>query len=60
MKGTEMKKKYEEAGWKLDRIEGSHHIMKKGNHTVSIPIHKGKDLKKGTQEKLLKRLKEVG
>ena len=25
-------------GWKLDRINGSHHIFKKGI-TVSVPVH---------------------
>ncbi|MHC9540667.1 MAG: type II toxin-antitoxin system HicA family toxin [Vulcanimicrobiota bacterium] len=60
MTGKQMKKKYEDNGWELDRINGSHHIMKKGEHTESIPIHGNKELKKGTESKLLKRLKEVG
>ena len=32
-------------GWKLDRIESSHHIFKKEgfNRSVPVPYHKGKD-----------------
>lgn len=32
-------------GWKLDRIESSHHIFKKEGYTRSVPVpyHKGKD-----------------
>jgi len=44
----------------LDRIKGSHHIMKKGEHTETIPVHGNKELKTGMERALLKRLKEVG
>ena len=30
-------------GWKLDRIESSHHIFKKEGFNRSVPYHKGKD-----------------
>ena len=32
-------------GWKLDRIESSHHIFRKEGVTrsVPVPVHKGKD-----------------
>ena len=32
-------------GWKLDRIESSHHIFKKEGYirSVPVPFHKGKD-----------------
>jgi len=33
MTGRQMVKEYRDNGWELDRINGSHHIMKK----VSIP-----------------------
>lgn len=39
-------------GFTLIRIEGSHHIMIKGNKTVPIPLH-NKDLKIGTLNKIL-------
>ena len=60
VKGSEMVRLYKQSGWELVRIEGSHHMMKKGIHIEPIPVHRGKDLRKGLQEKLLKRLKEVG
>jgi predicted RNA binding protein YcfA (HicA-like mRNA interferase family) len=51
--GKEMLKLYLKDGWELDHVNGSHHIMVKGNISVSIPVH-SKDLKKGTEQKLLK------
>ena len=39
--------------WTLDHVTGSHHIMVKGISSVSIPVH-NKELKKGTEQKLLK------
>ena len=41
-------------GWKLSRINGSHHIMEKGKQTISIPIHGNISLGKGLEKKLLK------
>ena len=49
-----MVKLLKEHGWEVDRISGSHHIMIKGRKTLSVPVHGNKDLKKGTQEALLK------
>jgi predicted RNA binding protein YcfA (HicA-like mRNA interferase family) len=43
-----------ENGWELDRIKGSHHIMIKGNKTLSVPVHSNRDLPKGTLNKILK------
>jgi len=31
----------------VDRIEGSHHILAKGDKTLSVPVHGSKDLGKG-------------
>jgi len=53
MTGKEMLKLYLKNGWILDHVTGSHHIMIKGKLSVSIPVH-NKDLKKGTEQKLLK------
>lgn len=39
LKGKELIKLLEKAGWKLDRIQGSHHIMVKGDKTEVIPCH---------------------
>jgi predicted RNA binding protein YcfA (HicA-like mRNA interferase family) len=37
-------------GFAVVRIKGSHHITKKPGHpyNVSVPVHKGETLKKGT------------
>ncbi len=37
------------AGWKLARIEGSHHIMEKSGmpRSVPVPVHGNKDLGPG-------------
>ena len=43
-------------GWKLDRIESSHHIMVKGNKTVSIPVHAGKAIPTGLLNRLMKQM----
>jgi len=54
MTGKEMLKLLREHGWEVDRISGNHHIMIKGRKTLSVPVHGNKDLKKGTQQALLK------
>ncbi|GAB2022320.1 hypothetical protein RyT2_13940 [Pseudolactococcus yaeyamensis] len=44
-------------GWKEHRINGSHHIVQKqGFLPVTIPVHANQDLKKGTEQKILKDL----
>ena len=47
---------FKRAGWHVARRKGSHVIMKrKGfNATPSIPVHKGKDVKKGTLRDLIR------
>ena len=52
--GKELVKRLQKDGWKLDRTEGSHHILKKeGYRPASIPVHAGKDIAPGTLNKLL-------
>lgn len=58
MTGKQMIKKYEQNGWKVANTEGSHYKMKKNDQTEIIPHHT-KELRKGLQEYLLKRLREV-
>lgn len=41
-------------GWELDRVHGSHHVLKKGNKTEVVAIH-GKDVPIGLLDKILKR-----
>ncbi len=40
-------------GWIVDRINGSHHTLMKGDKTIVVPVH-SKDLGKGLESKLLK------
>jgi predicted RNA binding protein YcfA (HicA-like mRNA interferase family) len=54
MSGKELVKRMEKAGWVLDRVSSSHHIMKKGNGTISVPVHGNRDLPTGTLYKILK------
>jgi len=54
MTGKELIKQLKQQGWTLDRINGSHHIMIKGDKTLSVPVHGNKDLPKGTLNTLLK------
>ncbi|MCL2421631.1 MAG: type II toxin-antitoxin system HicA family toxin [Defluviitaleaceae bacterium] len=53
MKPKDLLKKLYKSGWELDRIKGSHHILKKGDETLSIPVH-NKDLKPGLLKSVLK------
>lgn len=54
MSGKEMLKKFEKDGWAFIRQNGSHVIVGKGGERETIPMHK--ELKKGTERALLKRL----
>jgi predicted RNA binding protein YcfA (HicA-like mRNA interferase family) len=42
--------------FQLDRVRGSHHILKKSGHVnvLSVPIHGKKPLKKGTLRSLIR------
>ncbi|MDR2711863.1 MAG: type II toxin-antitoxin system HicA family toxin [Clostridiales bacterium] len=55
MTGKELVKMLQKNGWKIDRVQGSHHIMAKGSDTVSVPVHAGKDLPAGTLNDILKK-----
>lgn len=39
MKGSELVKELKKNGWTINRIHGSHYIMKKGSQTEVIPVH---------------------
>jgi len=53
--GTEIIKVLKNAGWRLDRIEGSHHILvKDGIETIlSVPMHGTKPIKVGLLKGLI-------
>jgi predicted RNA binding protein YcfA (HicA-like mRNA interferase family) len=52
--GKQLIKLLQQNGWRLDRVEGSHHILTKGDRTVSLPVHGSKDLGKGLLHALMK------
>ena len=54
VKDRDLIKKLKENGWQLDRVRGSHHVMKKEGKTEIVPVH-GKDVPKGLLQKILKR-----
>ena len=60
MTAKQVMKVLKKNGWKLDRIESSHHIFKKEGHNRSVPVpyHKGKDSDLGFFAKEI--LKEAG
>ena len=49
IRGAEAVSAFQNAGFELDRVKGSHHILKKKGHPyhLSIPVHKGKTIGKG-------------
>jgi predicted RNA binding protein YcfA (HicA-like mRNA interferase family) len=56
LSGKDLAKLLEQHGWKLLRVNGSHHIYGKTGTVVriSVPIHGNRPLKLGLQKHLLK------
>lgn len=54
MNGKELIKLLQKQGWVLDRIQGSHHILVRGDQTLTVPVHGNSDLKKGTLHSIMK------
>jgi len=54
--GEQVVQAFKHAGWQVARRKGSHVIMAKEGceATPSIPVHKGKDVKKGTLRGLIR------
>lgn len=48
MNGKEVIARLKAAGWVLERINGSHHIMTDGKMAVVVPVHGKRDLMVGT------------
>lgn len=47
-------KALERAGFELARVSGSHHVMRHPDgRSVSVPVHRGRDLPKGTLRNIL-------
>ena len=54
MKGKDLVRLLTNEGWRIDRIKGSHYIMKKDSRTEIIPVH-NTDIPKGLLSAILKR-----
>jgi predicted RNA binding protein YcfA (HicA-like mRNA interferase family) len=53
--GEEMCRALRKKGWTLVRVRGSHHRFEKPGHgAVTVPVHKGKTLRTGTQRGIMK------
>jgi len=54
--GEEVKKAFLQAGWVISRQRGSHVILERIGleATLSIPVHKGKNVKRGTLRDLIR------
>jgi predicted RNA binding protein YcfA (HicA-like mRNA interferase family) len=46
--GKDVVKRLEQQGWRLDRVRGSHHVLKKDGKSCPVPVHGNKDLPTGT------------
>ena len=54
MKDKDLLKLLQNNGWKVARVQGSHHILQKDGKTEVVPIH-GRDVPIGLLTKILKR-----
>lgn len=54
MKGKDLVKLLKKHGWRIDRIRGSHYVMKKDGQTEIIPVH-NTDIPIGLVNAILKR-----
>lgn len=54
MRGKDLLKLMQKNGWKVVRVNGSHHILEKDGKIETIPIH-GKDVPNGLLNAILKR-----
>ena len=54
--GKDAVRALERLGFRLDRVEGSHHMLVKDGHpcTVVVPVHGSKPLPKGTLASIIR------
>ncbi len=55
-RGEQVVKAFQRAGWSITRVRSSHVILEKEGFmaTLSVPVHKGKNVKRGTFRDLIK------
>ena len=52
--GIRVVRALERAGFKVTRVRGSHHMMRHPDgRSVSVPVHSGRDMPKGTLRSVL-------
>jgi predicted RNA binding protein YcfA (HicA-like mRNA interferase family) len=53
--GNKAIKAFARLGFRLDRVNGSHHVLKKEGHPyhLSVPVHGNKAIRKGTLRALI-------
>ena len=54
--GWQVVRAFQRAGWEITRQRSSHVILEKEGYeaTLSVPVHKGKNVKRGTLRDLIK------
>ncbi len=54
--GNKVVRAFQHAGWRVTRRRGSHVILEREGYvaTLSVPVHKGKNVKRGTLRDLIK------
>jgi predicted RNA binding protein YcfA (HicA-like mRNA interferase family) len=54
--GKEAVRALQKLGFRLDRVEGSHHMLVKDGHpnTVAVPVHGSRPLPKGTLASIIR------
>ena len=55
MSGRDLVKILMKNNWELDRVKGSHYILRKNGISISVPVHKNEDLKPGILDALMKK-----
>ena len=53
MKDKDLLRLLKQSGWTVVRINGSHHVLQKGEQTTVVPIH-GRDVPAGLLNQILK------
>jgi predicted RNA binding protein YcfA (HicA-like mRNA interferase family) len=55
-RGEQVVKAFQRTGWSIARVRSSHVILEKEGFvaTLSVPVHKGKNVKRGTLRDLIK------
>ncbi len=53
MKDKDLLRLLKKDGWRIVRINGSHHILQKDGKTTVVPVH-GKDVPTGLLNKIIK------